>query len=50
MNSSLSDFSDNLSELKQTCKKCNEEFKHYKRNNKTLIYRRKQCRPKQLIY
>ena len=46
MNSSLPHLTDNPSELKQTCKKCNEEIKDYKRKNETLIYRYKQCNKK----
>ena len=46
MNSSLSDLTDNLSELKQACKECNEEIKHNKRKNETLICKYKQCNKK----
>ena len=47
MNSSLSVLTDNLSELKHNaCNTCNEEIKHYKQNNKILIYKYKQCNKK----
>ena len=38
MNTSLSNHTDNLSELKQTCDSCNKQY-NYTRKNKVLIYK-----------
>ena len=40
VNSSLSDLTDNLSEIhNQICRKCDKKYKGYTRKNDTLIYR-----------